>query len=149
MVNNPVIDKAKRRIETMQPVTAEDIRDIAMEAVIETSGMTDFVGNDVMGVILSNEKQTVDTHFRRSNPQNQEELIGRMEEHADTFAHSGVTVTPYALTPGMIYGPSAGTPGGWTSDGLNFNFSGFEDPEKVEGKPVKVVFAGQPRKPEP
>lgn len=121
-----------------------------MDAVIETSSMTDLVGNDVTGVILSNEKQTVETHFRRSNPQNQEELIRRMKEYADTFAYSGVTVTPYALTPGMIYGPSAGTPGGWAmSGGLNFNFSGFEDPEPVEGKPVKVVFAGQPRKPKP
>lgn len=150
MVNQQVIDRAKLRIETTEPVTAEDIRDIAMDAVIETSSMTDLVGNDVMGVILRNGTQTVDTHFRRSNLENQEELVKRMSEHEDTFIHSGVTVTPYVLTPGIIYGPSAGTPGGWVSNsGLNFNFSGFDDPEKVDGKPVKVVFAGQPQKPKP
>jgi hypothetical protein len=73
-----------------------------------------------------------------------------MKEHEDTFIYSGVTVTPYVLTPGMIYGPSASTPGGWVSNsGLKFNFSGFGDQEKVEGKPVKIVFAGQPQKPKP
>ncbi|MDP7733983.1 hypothetical protein [Mycobacterium paragordonae] len=150
MVNQQVIDRAKHRIETKQAVTAEDIRDIAMDAVIETSGMTDYVGDDAMGVILSNGEQTVGTHFRRSNVQNQEELFRRMKEHEDTFMYSGVTVTPYVLTHGMIYGPSAGTPGGWVSDsGLKFNFTGFDDPAKVEGKPVKILFAGQPRKPKP
>lgn len=49
----------------------------------------------------------------------------------------------------MIYGPSPGIPGGWTSGGLSFNFSGIEDPQGAEGKPVTVVFAGQPCRPMP
>ncbi len=150
MVNGQIIDKAKHRIEGLQPGTAEDIRNIAMDAVIETSRMTDLVGNDAMGVVLSNGEQTVATHFRRSSSKNHDELVQRMKEHEDTFIYSGVTVTPYVLTPGMIYGPSAGTPGGWAStSGFKFNFSGFDEPDKVEGRPVKVVFAGQPRKSKP
>jgi hypothetical protein len=148
MVNNPVIDRAKDRLSQPTANSLEQVRDILMDAVIETSRLTDYVGEDVMGVILDKQNEKISTHFRRVDPQRQAELLDQVGTNIDDrFKQMATVSTPYVLTPGMIFGPAVGNPGGWSlSSGINFHYSGFDfDPPKPGG----AFLAGQPRKPQP
>jgi hypothetical protein len=89
MVHNPIIDRAKQRIETTNPITPQDIRAILMDAVIETSTLTDHVGDDVMGVVLDKPDDTISTLFRRADPERQAELlqqVGNVDEQLKQMA---------------------------------------------------------------
>jgi hypothetical protein len=147
MVNNPVIDRAKDRITQMTNGSLEQVRDILMEAVIETSQLTDYVGEDVMGVVLDKQNNKISTHFRRVDPQRQAELLDQAGNINDRFKQMPTVSTPYVLTPGMIFGPSIGNPGGWSiNNGISFEYSGFGfDPPEPGG----AFVASQPRKPQP
>lgn len=143
MVNKDIIDHMDARIPSAQSL--EETRDMLMNAVIETSRLTEYVGDDVMGVILDKQSNTISTHFRRADPQRQAELLQQVDNIDEHFKQMASVSTPYVLTPGMIYAPSIGSPGGWAMNtGINFTFSGFDD------KPGPGAFvAGQPRKPAP
>lgn len=147
-VDKPAIDKAKNRIETEKPSNPDDIREILMDAVSETSALTDAVGDDVMGVVLDKPKNTIRTLFRRADPQRQAGLL-QLTEHVDErFKQMSTVSTPYVLTPGISWGPSIGNPGGWTmvQTGIKFEYSGFGfDPPKQGGG----FMTAQPRKPPP
>jgi hypothetical protein len=124
-----------------------------MDAVIETSHLTNYVGDDVMGVMLDKQTNTVSSHFRRADPQRQAQLLQQVARDNEIFQgqpqfqQMASVSTPYVLTPGMIFAPSIGNPGGWTVNrGISFNFTGFDDPEP---KPGGAYFAGQPRKQQP
>jgi hypothetical protein len=147
VVHNPTIDKAKERIATANPATPEDIRAILMDAVTETSALTDYVGDDVMGVVLDKPNNTISTLFRRPDPERQAQLLARVGNVDEQFRQMATVSTPYVLTPGMIFAPSVGNPGGWSiNSGINFEYSGLDfDPPKPGG----AFVAGQPRRPPP
>ena len=60
MVNKPIVDRAKARLSAIA-ATAEEmpdiVRDILKDAVLETSGLTTKVGDNVMTVVLDNHGQ--------------------------------------------------------------------------------------------
>lgn len=145
MVNNDLISSARERI-IAEAHSPEDIRNILMDAVTATSKLTDYVGDDVMGVILDKPNDTVSTLFSPADPQRQAELLQQLQNLDERFKQMASVSTPFVLTPGMIYGPSLGNPGGWKSNtGITFTFSGFDDEPRQGG----AYFAGQPRKPPP
>ncbi len=146
-VYTPAIEKAQHRIETINPITPEDIREILMDAVTETSALNEYVGDDIMGVILDQPKDTIGTLFRRPDPQRQAELLKQVANVEEQFKQMATVSTPYVLTPGMIFGPSIGNPGGRNmNSGIKFEYSGFDfDPPQPGGEFV----SGQPRKPPP
>jgi hypothetical protein len=145
MVNKDIINRMDARIPSAQSL--EETRDMLMDAVIETSGLTDYVGDDVMGVILDKQNNTISTHFRRADPQRQAELLQKIENLEEQFGQMATVSTPYVLTPGMIYAPSIGNPGGWSMNtGITFNFTGFDI---APGSGGGAFVAGQPRTPPP
>jgi hypothetical protein len=152
MVNKPIIDRAKDRLTAIaDPVDEipDIVRDILKDAVLETSSITPFVGNDIMTVVLDNPKQTVRTALHIADPQRQAELFKEVVDAHNPVSQTTSTVsTPWVLMPGMIFGPSIGNPGGWSvNNGISFEFSGFGDPPSSGGG--GAFFGVQPRKPKP
>lgn len=146
MVNKDVINRLDTRIPTA--TTLEETRDMLMDAVTETSQLTDLVGKDVMGVFLDQHNQTISTHLRLADPSRQDDLFKQVSSEVLTeqFREMPTVSTPYVLTPGIIYAPSIGTPGGWaSSNGIKFNYSGFGINPTQKGGGFVV---GQPRRPQ-
>ena len=140
-----VIDRLDAKIPTAE--SAEELRDMMMDTVIETSQLTDEVGEDVMGVILDKRTNTIKSHFRPAKPERQAKLLAQVGHLGDQFKQMASVSTPYVLIPGVIFKPSIGVPVGWAMDsGINFEYSGFD----IDGPAAGGGFlAGQPRKPEP
>lgn len=150
MVNNDIISRARDRILAISDAStiAQQVREILRDAVLETSALTNKVGDDVMTVVLDNAGQRISTLLHISDPDRQAALFRTVAKGAD-FVNPDVIAavsTPYVLTPGMIYGPSIGNPGGWQSNGgpvLEFN--GFGDhPTPPPGS--GMIFSAQPRR---
>jgi hypothetical protein len=154
MVHNPTIDRAKARLSALNcpaEEAADQTRDILRDAVLETSALTDKVGDNVMTVVLDNPTQTIRTGLYISDRKRQAELFEKARKEQpdmlDQFAERLTVSTPYVMTPGGIWGPSIGDPGGWSiNNEINFDYTGFEDqPRKTIG-PEGVFFGVQPRR---
>jgi hypothetical protein len=154
MVHQPTLDKAKARLSALDCPTEEaaDLtRDILRDAVLETSALTEKVGDNVMTVVLDNHAQTIRTGLFISDRKRQAEVFEKARKEQpdmlDRFAETLTVSTPYVMTPGGIWGPSIGNPGGWSStNGITFDYTGFEDqPRKTIG-PEGVFFGVQPRR---
>ena len=147
MVNRDVIRRMDERLDGA--ASLEVIRDRMMDAVAETSQLTELVGDDVMGVILDKQASTISTHFRRADPDRQRELWQKVDFLQDQPRLKAMTTvsTPYVLTPGMIWAPAIGSPGGWSmNNGISLQYSGFDNPEV---KSRAAFFVSQPRKSAP
>jgi hypothetical protein len=150
MVNNPIIDRAKARLAaiTSADEAAEQARDILRDAVLETSALTDKVGDNVMTVILDNAAQTIRTGLHISDRKRQAELFETARQQRpdmyDQFAQKLTVSTPYVMMPGGIWGPSIGNPGGWSiNNEITFDYTGFDD---QPGSGGGATFGAQPRR---
>lgn len=151
MVNNTIIDRAKARLSaiTDSPDEVPDrVREILKDAVLETSALTTKVGDNVMTVLLDNPGQTIRTGLHITDRQRQADLFEKARKESpgmlDTFAERLTISTPYVLTPGMIWGPSIGNPGGWkTNNGITFDYTGFDN---QPGSGGGAFFGVQPRR---
>ncbi|ADT99854.1 hypothetical protein [Mycolicibacterium gilvum] len=147
MVDNPTIDRMRNRLEGA--TSPEQVRDRMMDAVVETSLVKEYVGDDVMGVILDKRNNTISTHFRPADEERQHNLWQEVDFLKDQPRLKAMTTvsTPYVLTPGMIWAPSVGNPGGWSmGSGISLNYSGFGESNPKSGT---GFFASQPRRPDP
>jgi hypothetical protein len=145
MVNNDLIHSARERI-IADAHSPEDVRNILMDTVTETSKLTDYVGDDIMGVVLDKGKDTVSTLFRAADPARQAQLLEQLANVPQEAKQMASVSTPYVLAPGMIYALSVGSPGGWASNtGIKFTFSGFDG----QGGSGPAYVSGQPRKQPP
>lgn len=156
MVKQQIIDRAKARLSAINtPDDCDNLknetRDILRDAVLETSALTDKVGDNVMTVILDNPERTIRTGLYISDRKRQAELFEKVRKEQpnmlDRFTERLTVSTPYVLAPGGIWGPSIGDPGGWSMNNeINFDYTGFEDqPRKTIG-PEGVFFGVQPRR---
>jgi hypothetical protein len=135
----------KRAEELIVSATSvEDVRDILRGAVVATSRLTPRVGDDVMTVILDQSKRKISTAFWPGKNKRLPALFQQVaDEDEQQLVASATVATPYILTPGTIYGPSVGTPGGWSSNnGIHFDFTGFGDPPAGGSG---MFFGAQPR----
>lgn len=153
MTHRPTLDRAQDRIRALHcppEELADTVRDILKDAVLETHSLVPAsVGEDVMTVVLDNQNRNVRTALHVADPARQAALHQQaMADGDEQFASLLTISTPFALTPGMIYGPSVANPGGWImNNGITFEFSGFDnDPPRWQGN---AFFAAQPRKPKP
>lgn len=151
MVNNPIIDRAKARLTAMScsaEQVPDEVRDILKDAVLETSALTDKVGDNVMTVVLDNPAQTIRTGLYISDRKRQAELFETARKQRpdmyDEFAQRLTVSTPYVMMPGGIWGPSIGNPGGWSINyEITFDYTGFDD---QPGSGGGAFFGVQPRR---
>jgi hypothetical protein len=158
MVSKPIIDRAKARLTAVNcpaDEVPEQVRDILRDAVLETSAITDKVGDNVMTVVLDNPERTIRTGLFISDRKRQAELFEKArKEHPDLldqFSERLTVSTPYVLAPGGIWGPSIGDPSGWSmmNNEINFDYTGFEDQPRKSVGPEGVFFGVQPRRDRP
>ncbi|CKI23813.1 hypothetical protein LTT02_28490 [Mycolicibacterium smegmatis] len=150
MVNNPIIDRAKARLTALSCPADEvpdQVRDILRDAVLETSALTDKVGDNVMTVVLDKPGQAIRTGLYISDRQRQAELFEKARQQEpdmlDQFAERLTVSTPYVMMPGGIWGPSIGNPGGWDTNGITFDYTGFDN---QPGSGGGAFFGVQPRR---
>ncbi len=157
MVHNPTIDRAKARLTALDCPADEAIdrtRDILRDAVLETSALTDKVGDNVMTVVLDNPERTIRTGLYISDRKRQSELFEKVRKEQpdmlDQFAERLTVSTPYVLMPGGIWGPSIGNPGGWSMNNeITFDYTGFDGQPGETIGPGGVFFGVQPRRGKP
>jgi hypothetical protein len=145
--NRHILAKAKRRIAGPDVTSPEDIRDILIDAVVESSQVDPGIGSDVMGVVVDKIGNKIDTYFKPANPDTQA-LLAAQVSGSEGLRDRLSVATPYLLAPGVIYGPSVSPGGGWPmNSGITFNFSGFDT---GNGSPDGgVYFGAHPRRPPP
>ncbi|VEG57086.1 Uncharacterised protein [Mycolicibacterium aurum] len=148
--NIDITNRAKQRILS-DAGSPEEVRNILMDAVSESSKVDSSIGPDIMGVILNKKSNTISTYFRASDPRRQAEIASIVSPDDERAKHIPTVATPYVLEPGMIFGPSVAPPGGWPSNnGITFEFSGFGvEPAASKDGGTFIYVAGQPRKPPP
>lgn len=157
MVHNPTIDRAKERLTALDcpaEEAADRTRNILRDAVLETSTLTDKVGANVMTVVLDNSERTIRTGLYISDRKRQAELFEKARngqpDMLDQFAERLTVSTPYVLTPGGIWGPSIGNPGGWSMNNeITFDYTGFEDQHGETISPGGAFFGVHPRRGKP
>jgi hypothetical protein len=100
-----------------------------------------------MAVVLDNPASTIRTALHIADPQRQAELFKQYQQKSASFdqrfAGMSTVSTPYVLTPGGIWGPAIGNPGGWDTGEITFDFTGFDDQPGAGGG---AFFGTQPRK---
>jgi hypothetical protein len=151
MVHNPTIDRAKARLSAITGSAEEvpdTVREILKDAVLETSTLTNKVGDNVMTVVLDNPGQAIRTGLHITDRQRQADLFETARQQQpdmlDQFAHRLTVSTPYVLMPGNIWGPSIGNPGGWVvNNEITFDYTGFDD---QPGSGSGAFFGVQPRR---
>lgn len=128
MVHNPRIDRAQARLTELDCPADEAIermRDILRDAALETSALTDKVGDNVMIVVLDNPERTIRTGLYISDRKRQSELFEKVRKEQpdmlDQFAERLTVSTPHVVMPGGIWGPSIGNPG-WVVNEQRNNF---------------------------
>ena len=154
MVHQPIIDRAKARSAALNcpaEEAAEPTRDILRDAVLETSALTDKVGDNVMTVILDNHAQAIRTGLFISDRKRQAELFEtackEQPNMLSQFAERLTVSTPYVMTPGGIWGPSIGDPGSWSiNNEITFDYTGFEDQPGGMMGPGGGFLGAQPRR---
>ena len=109
----------------------DSFRKILVDGVRETAAQSEYVGEDVISVVLNPEARKIDVHFDLADS-SQLITTGTGTLFDENVKHKLELYTPYALLPHAIYSPSVASVGGWQgSDGISFNFNG--PPPEVGG----------------
>jgi hypothetical protein len=139
-----VLARMVSRFEAQGALTVDYFRDILMDTIQEAAKVSDVVGDDVMGVILSPTRRFGQSYFRPGDEIRQAQIaqISTDQSIYDTRSIS----TPYVLIPGGIFEPSVAS-GSWTigDHRCRIEVSGFQP----EGSQRSVYLGGQHREPKP
>jgi hypothetical protein len=151
MVNMEIIRRAKARVSAIggsRDEIPDRVREILIDAVLETSAITDAVGDNVMTVVLDQPASTIRTGLYITDRQRQADLFETARKQSpgesDQFAERLTVSTPYVLLPDAIWSPSIGTPSAWIGDnGITFDYKGFDS---QPGSGGGMFFGAQPRR---
>ncbi|WP_405178422.1 hypothetical protein OG225_30650 [Nocardia sp. NBC_01377] len=143
-VNNEVHEQMRKRLRSDETHDSPDsFRKIMVDGVRATAALSEFVGEDVISVILDPEEREISVHFDPIDP-SRPITPGKGAPHEGELKHKLEVYTPYAILPNIIYCPSVASVGGWRGfDGIRYRFIG---PEPVVGGGFYGTYA---RKPQP
>ncbi|MBF6166229.1 hypothetical protein IU486_15855 [Streptomyces gardneri] len=124
-VNYALHEKMRERLRSSETLDSpESFRKILVDGVQETAAQSEYVGDDVISVVLNPATQEINVHFDRADP-SQVITPGKASSFEGDMKHRLEVYTPYVLLPRAIFSPSVASVGGWCgSDGISYRFIG-------------------------
>lgn len=131
-VNYSIYERMRARLRSDETLDSPDsFRKILVDGIRETATQSEYVGEDVISVVLNPAARKIDVHFDLADP-SQLITTGTGASFDKDMKHKLELYTPYALFPHALYSPSVVSVGGWQgSDGISYNFIGL--PPEVGG----------------